>query len=124
MPFVIDDVLPRDETATKTFDILGTPAEITYYRNRLTLDTGRDITGSGDQVIAGVASRLCGLVADWDLEGPLRRGDGSEAVAAGQPVPVEPEVVRHFPLPLIRAITEAIGSAEGREGNAPRRSRR
>jgi hypothetical protein len=122
MPFVIDAVLPHDETVTKTLEVLGHPAEVTYYRNRLTLDGAKDVSGATpEEVVVNASRQLADKVAAWDLTGPFKRADGGLVVDAGAPVPVAVEVIRHFPLPLIRALNEAITLAELDAGNAPRR---
>lgn len=128
--FVLDEVAPQSETVTKLFTILGHVTEITYYRNKLTMEeTRRDDADAGEDAgedtdtAESVAVRLCGLIKAWDWTGPVKRLDGSVAVEAGAPVPLDPETVRLIPLRLTKALNEAIVEAE-LGGNAKQRRRR
>lgn len=122
MPFVINAVTPNDETITRTLDIFGSPAEITYYRNRITLEPIAT-DGTQDEVAEAVAGRLCQLVAAWDFEGPAYKADGTLLVAEGEAVPIDPEVIKCLPFPLITEIQKAITAAEmgGNDRKRPKR---
>lgn len=128
MAFVLDEVAPHGETRTKTFTIAGHETEVTYHPNRLTMEDTRrpddeDAPDEDGDTADSVAARLVALVARWDWTGPLKRLDGSVAVEAGVPVPLDVETVRLIPLPLTKALNEAIVEAE-LGGNARRRRRR
>lgn len=126
--FVLDEVAPQNETATKTFSILGYQTEVTYFRNKLTME---DTRRGGDESEAdedgdtadSVAARLVGLVKTWDWLGPVKRLDGSVAVEAGAPIPLDVETVRLIPLRVTKALNEAIVEAE-LGGNGSKRRRR
>lgn len=129
MALVLDLIAPADETVTRTLDILGEKSEVTYYRNRLTMEGQRDDADAEDgeeeeqDAAQAVAERLCRLVKTWDWEGPLKRMDGTVAVEAGDKVPLQAEIVRLIPLRLTRALNQAIIEAE-LGGNARNRRRR
>ena len=121
VPFIVDDMAPQDERKTKVFNVLEGSVEITYFRNRITLegDIGEEKFAEdgtpldSDEVSQlAVARRLCNLVASWDIEGPVKNSRGETVVERGQIVPLDPQVVRLFPMRVTRAINQAIYGEE------------
>ena len=132
--FKIEEVAPRNETKTKEFSILGSKAEVEYYRNRLTLENDLSaLARARAQEIAGeqnvtldaadltsweVATRLELIVKSWNLTGPLRHPiTGDVLVDDGQPIPVRAEIIKSIPLRIIRPLNQAIIDEELGGGN-------
>ena len=128
MAFELGIVAPQNETVTKVLTILGNETEVTYYRNKLTMEDTRregdadDADEDGDTADS-VAARLVGLVKAWDWTGPLARLDGTEVIPAGAPIPLDVDTVRLIPLRVTKALNEAIVESE-LGGNAPKRRKR
>lgn len=123
MPFELGLVAPQNETVTKTLTILGNQTEVTYYRNKLTMEDTRregdeaDADDEGDTADS-VAARLVGLIKAWDWTGPLNRLDGTQVVAAGEAIPLDVDTIRLIPLRVTKALNEAIVESElGGKGN-------
>lgn len=59
------------------------------------------------------ANAVCRMVKSWEMLGPVpieAVGDMVEGcfVEAEQPIPVDPAIVKHLPLPLLRGIVQGI----------------
>lgn len=59
---------------------------------------------------------VCQVVKSWDLTGPVPVSDigslkAGQLVKAGDPIPLEPEVVRRLPSPLLLGIVQGLVSA-------------
>jgi len=63
------------------------------------------------------AAAFCGLVAAWNVVGPVVADDGALLVAHAEPVPLDPDVVRHLP-PWLTAVV-ARHAAEDARREAP-----
>jgi len=139
MAFSIGKVAPNDATETHRLYVLGEPTVITYYRNRLTMegtaadekeedaeeDGPPDDDAQQEETLAyRVANRLATIVKEWDWEGPLTNTDGSRVIVeAGDPIPLDPDVIRYIPLRLTRALNDAIidNALRGKDKKKPRR---
>ena len=70
----------------------------------------RELATPGEGQLMELVRAICELVVEWDLVGPLP-ADGS-VVPAGEPVPLEPEIVAHIPtqalIPVFMEIMEDI----------------
>jgi hypothetical protein len=53
------------------------------------------------------AGALCELITSWNVTGPVVSDDNVILVRAGEPVPLEPEVVRYLPPWLVAPIARA-----------------
>ncbi len=130
--FSVDAIAPQDETKTRTLSILGHDSEVTYYPNRMTLEGQADYTeeptdGDDDTPLADdeqyrVAANTCRLIHAWDWEGPVKRADGVEVVGRGEPVPIDPEIVRCIPTRILRSLNQEIARLEFPDPN--RKARR
>ena len=70
--------------------------------------------GFNDNVV--YARMICGALSAWEVMGPVpieTVGDLEEGsvVKDGDPIPLDPEVVRHLPLPLLEGMMIGIRSA-------------
>lgn len=130
--FVLDEVYGRDERVTRVFKIGGADSEVTYYRNRLTMEESRASAARSDDDEGddeeddesqsnAVAARLCRILHEWDWEGPLYNGAGEMVVARGETVPFDPEIIKLIPLRATKALNEAIIEAELGNGSKKRR---
>jgi hypothetical protein len=55
------------------------------------------------------AEEFCFYVAGWDITGPVVKPDGTVLVAAGEPVPLEPPIIRHvYPWLRLQILTELV----------------
>lgn len=55
------------------------------------------------------AAEFCFYVAGWDFTGPLTAPDGTELVAKGETVPLQPDVVRYvYPWLRLQILTELV----------------
>lgn len=102
--------LKRVMTIEKTSPIdcgWGLTAEMTYKPALVTEDLDEGITGESDAHQA--AGIICAIVSAWELTGPVPLetvgtiAEGS-IVAEDAPVPLDPQVVRHLPIPLLKGI--------------------
>ncbi|MCX7669313.1 MAG: hypothetical protein N2439_04495 [Anaerolineae bacterium] len=66
----------------------------------------------GPEQLMLLVRRIADLIADWNLSGPVP-SDGS-IVPEGEPVPVDPEVIAHIPLHVMRWIIETISQDANR----------
>lgn len=99
---------------SKTSDIdcgWGITARMTYQPALVTEDL--DDEAKGETGAARIADQLCTLVTSWELTGPVpiqTVGSITEGsiVPEGEPVPLDPEVVRHLPLPLLQGMFQGL----------------
>lgn len=143
--FKIGVVAPRTEVSEHVFDINGFKTRVSYYRNRITLESDRGeieeilnmFPETEDETISDQAKRndatqykaakdLCELVVKWDWMGPLENKRGHIVVAEGEAIPLDPEIVRLIPIRITQALNTAIVRRElgGNDGSKPKRSQR
>lgn len=109
--FSVGKVAPRDEIRERNFEVLGAETTIAYYPNKITIEStasAMDDDEDETKVTNQLAIDLCHMVARWDWEGPVYRRDGSEVVPAGHPIPIDPNVVQHIALVILRATSAEI----------------
>jgi hypothetical protein len=145
--FKIEEVAPRDEKKTKAFSVLGQSVEVTYFRNRLTLendlsaqarakaeaylkktsgeDSDDDVeVDESDLTSWEIAMRLEMVVFDWDLYGPLRHPNtGDVVIEDGVKIPIDAHVIKLIPLRIVRKINQDIIDEE-LGGNANSKQKR
>lgn len=107
-----------DETRTFNVKFESGDLSVTYKPSTLSAGAMKKLAETvDDDDPNGFAIMFCSTVTAWDLEGPL--GEGKNAVKAGQPVPLDPELVAFVPTATLRYIMEEIA-----EDASPKRSKR
>lgn len=125
MPISLEAFAPRDERKPKTLHCTAPtgqkfPVEVEFYVNRITqepitvddatLPDGERVEDMSDTDIASwrAALSFCDVVASWDVLGPVCNRKGEIIVADGEPVPLQPAIVRLVPSWFTQAITEQL----------------
>lgn len=86
------------DKATANIDVRGLTVEVSYNPNKITMRKMAELTrrASADDVEA-IADMIPEILDSWDLEGPLADEDGNELVAAGETIPVDPDLLVELP---------------------------
>lgn len=86
------------DKATANIDVRGLTVEVSYNPNKITMRKMAELTrrASADDVEA-IADMIPEILDSWDLEGPLADEDGNELVAAGDVIPVDPDLLVELP---------------------------
>lgn len=140
--FSLGLVAPRTEISEYEFEVSGTKTKVAYYRNRITLESDAgaveeilkmfpeeeneslsDAAKRNDASQYKAAKDLCDLVVRWDWTGELRNRRDEVVVADGEPIPLNPDIVRLIPIRLTQELQSAIVRRElgGNENVRPRR---
>lgn len=107
MPLSIADF--KSESVELTVETSLGPLALRYRPNRMTPLREAQLTRSAaDDDDPAVIGLICDLVEWMDVCGPLVDDDGTELVAAGDPVPMEPECVAVLPSRLLSRVLTAI----------------
>jgi hypothetical protein len=136
VPFSIGDVAPKNKTKPATFRLFDEKTDVEYYPNRITLEGATDDTFDGveddgdedrpelsadERAALRSARNLCYLIHSWDWVGKIESRDGTVVVDQGEPVPIDPEVVRLIPVRITKALSDAIVEKELGNRSKPRR---
>lgn len=125
----LEQLAPRDERRRKTIalDAGGQKfsLDIEYLPNRITMEpilaTAADEAAEPDAnsvTALRIATSFCDVIASWSLTGPLRNRSGEEVVAAGEVIPLEPQMVRLVPTWITTQITQRLIEAAFPNQNA------
>lgn len=103
----ISQLVSDKETAT--IDVRGLSIAVTYRPNKITMRYMADLArrGQADDVEA-IADMVPQLLDAWDLEGPLEDEDGNELVGAGEPIPVEPDMIASLPAMFVVELSQRL----------------
>lgn len=125
--FKLGVVAPRNEVSEHVFDINGFQTRVAYYRNKITLESDRGeieeilnmFPEKEDETISDQAKRndatqfkaakdLCDLIVRWDWQGPLENKRGEIIIGDGEPIPLDPNIVRLIPIRITQSLNTAI----------------
>lgn len=121
MPVSFANLVENERTVT--IDINGQDLHVTYKPKTLSPAFMNDMAEQvEDDDPNAFATMFCSVVTAWDLEGPL--GEGKKAVKAGDPVPLEPEIVSYIPTAIMRYILEQIAEDSAPKSRKSNRSSR
>ena len=102
-------------TITRDVDCgFGITDPMTIRVTQVSNDTLAGITADNES--QAYAEAICRMVPKWEMLGPVPMenvGDLVEGsiVEADKPIPLEPEIVKHLPLPLLKGIVMGIWEA-------------
>jgi hypothetical protein len=143
--FRIGQIAPRSEVTERIFDLNGHKTKVAYYRNKITLESDigelesilSQFPEREDESLSETAKRndaqqfkaakdLCDLVVRWDWEGLLENKKGETIIAEGEPIPLDPQIVRLIPIRLTQGLNQAIVRRElgGNDGSRQKPSQR
>lgn len=112
----------RDRIKTAKIEpVAGWEVELTYRPGLITLANDTPDETNPDAPSA-MAERLCKLIVDWDVTGPLEHTyTGEELVTDGEVIPLDPKVVQHIEYGALAGFMQEMVRAET---PSPRRTRR